>query len=72
MSGKPAVKSLGVWGTLGGTFGSVLIILETVGFIVPEPVTTSIIAAATLASSLLGLFGRVKAKEKIDSIFFSK
>lgn len=69
---KPAVKSLGVWGNVGSTFGGVLLLLQTVGYVVPEPVTLSIIAAATVASNLLGLFGRMSAKEKIDGIFFKK
>lgn len=71
-SGKPAVKSLGVWGSVGGVFGSVLMVAQTVGFVVPEPVTVTIIASATVVSSLLGLFGRLKAKEAIDSIFFKR
>lgn len=69
---KPAIKSIGVWGSVGSTFGSLLLILQTVGYVVPEPVTLSIIAGATVVSNLLGLFGRVSAKEKIDGIFFKK
>jgi hypothetical protein len=71
-SGKPAVKSLGVWGSVGGVFAGLLMVAETVGYAIPEPVTLTILASATVASSVLGLLGRVKAKETIDSIFFSK
>lgn len=70
---KPAVQSVGVMANgIGSIFGSVLGILALMGQVVPEPITISILAVAATASNLLGLWGRVKAKEKIDGIFFQK
>lgn len=69
---KPAVKSIGVVGSAGGVFGSLLLVAHILGYPIPEGVTELVIAAATAVSSAFGLFGRVKAKETIDGIFFKK
>lgn len=69
---KPAIKSVGVVGSAGSVFGSLILVAHLLGYPIPDGITEVVIAAATAISSALGLFGRIKAKETIDGIFFKK
>lgn len=55
----------------GTLFSSALAALMLFGHAVPEPVTISVLAVASLASNLFGLWGHKKAKQKVDDIFFN-
>lgn len=68
---KPAVKSLGVVAGSASVFGTVLLTLHSLGIVAIDPYAGAVVAAASLLSSLLGVLGRVKAKQAIDGIFFS-
>lgn len=70
---KPAVQSVGILANSAGSLISLgTIALATFGHLDPTLLNICIVSAATLASNLLGLFGRAKAKAAIDGVFFAK
>lgn len=76
METKPAIKSTSIWGTSLATILSVVAILEAdevqsaVCFLVPEHCLASkaIVAAVVSVLGILGVRGRVKAKEEIKGL----
>lgn len=69
---KPAIRSLGVWGSTTGIISWVYMLYELINNIPPDLLddTRAVYAAIVgIFATLLGLWGRWKAYLKIGSIF---
>lgn len=66
---KPAIQSLGMVANGAGIVTSAITILTALGIGVSAPQSAAIFAIGSLAANIAGLFGRKRAKQRIQGIF---
>lgn len=69
---KPAVKSLGMWGSVTSLLSFVYLLADALAAIPPDLISdTKLFIVGTIASAI-ALFGRWRAALPIEGIFFGK